>query len=215
MTDKQANQYATIAENRIWDTRLDDLDARIDGDDLAPSISIYTGEGGLGIGGQNPNHIATYASTKLQIELTIFGGYAGFGTFNNSDRFLSLMISVFEQQIFDALFKAQNANAEAFRERVNFTGNWNSVTLDNSTTERKIIEQRIEMDIQLPEQYNSSPYPQDRIDIFDYYPEYVNLIPEDMRSELQKVLAVNDATKLETINTEFPIPVIQSEFIND
>lgn len=215
LSDRQGNQYATIAENRVYDTRLDDLDARIAGGDIAPSISIYTAEGSADLNGQNPSHVATYFNTKLQIELTIFGGYAGFGIYNNEDRFLAFMISVFEQQVFDALFKAQNNNAQEFRKRVNFTGSWQSMTLDNSNSDRKILEQRIEIDIQLPEQYNSSVYQQDRIDIFDYYPDYVNLIPTNMRTELQKVLAVNDATRLLAINTELPIPTIQNEFEND
>lgn len=215
LADKQGNQYATIAENRVYDTRLDDLDARIAGGDIAPSISIYTGEGSAGLNGQNPNHIATYFNTKLQIELTIFGGYAGFGIYGNEDRFLAFMISIFEQQVFDALFKAQNANAQAFRKNFALKSDYQSMTLDNSNSERKILEQRIEIDIQLPEQYNSSVYPQDRIDIFDYYPNYVNLIPTNMRNELQKILAVNDATRLLAINTELPIPTIQNEFTDD
>ncbi len=217
---RQGNQYSTIAENRVYDTRLDDLDARIEGGDIAPSISIYTGEGLTGINGQNTNHIAGYHNTKLQMELTIFGGWSGFGIYGNQDRFLSFMINIFEQQVFDALFKAQNPQAQKFRDTFQVKGDLQSITLNNSDADRKIFEQRIEIDIQLPEQYNSSVYPQDRVDILDYYPEYVNLIPSDMRTELEKVLAMNDASKLEILNSKLtqdnaPILTIQNEWTDD
>jgi hypothetical protein len=217
---KQGNQYATIAENRVYDTELDDLDARNEGTELSPCVLVYTDNGNADLNAQNPNHIATYFNVKLKIELIIFGGYVGFGKYNNIDRFLAIISDVFEQQVFDALFKAQNEHAERFRNNIVFKGGLQSTPAKDSQSERKILNTVLEIDIQLPEQYNSSVYPQDRIDIFDYYPNYVNLIPLQMRTELEKVLAMNDATKLDIINSKIeqnnaPILTIENEFNND
>jgi hypothetical protein len=212
---KQGVQYATLAEKRVYDTELDDLDARNDGTELSPCVLVYTENGNADLNGQNPSHIATYFNVKLRIELIIFGGYKGFGIDANEDRFLAIMADVFEQQVFDALFKAQNEHAEKFRKFIVLKGGLQSSTNKDSQSERKIFSTVLEIDIQLPEQYNSSVYPQDRIDIFDYYPNYVDLLPSQIRNELEKILAVNDATPLEILNTKLPIVTIQNEFNDD
>jgi hypothetical protein len=213
---KQGTQYATIAKELVYDTELDDLDARDDGSELRPRILIYTDSGSADLSGQNPSYIATYYNVKLRIELIIFGGYQGFGVDCNEDRFLAIILDVFEQQVFDALFKAQNSHAEKFRNSIVFKSGLQSIPAKDSQSDRKILSTALEIDIQLPEQYTSGIYPQDRIDIFDYYPNYVNLLPVSIRGELEKILAVNDAgDKIEIINSELPIPTVRNEFDND
>ena len=216
LADKQGNQYATIAENRVHETELDDLDARNEGADLSPCILIYTDSSSTGnLNGQNTSNLSTYVIVKVKIELIIFGGYAGFGLHNNNDKFLSILSDVFEQQVYDALFKAQNENAQKFRDKATLASSLQVTPTNDSQSQRKIFSKMIEIDIQLPEQYNSLIYPQDRIDILDYYQDYISLLPNGMRHELEKMLSVNDATKLEILNTELPTPTIQIEFENE
>lgn len=217
---KQGNQYATIAENRVYDTELDDLDSRNDGTELAPRILVYTDSGEINFNRQNPNIFASYGTVKLKIELVILGNYKNFNQYKNINRFLSILSDVFEQQVFDAFFKAQNEKAQKFRDFITLAGNLQSSAVMDSESDKKILVKALEMDIQLPEQYTNSVYPQDRIDIFDYYPDYVNLIPTGMRNELEKVLAFNDATELDIINSalqtnDAPILTIQNEFNDD
>lgn len=210
---KQGNQYATIAENRVHDTALDDLDAR---DELAPCLLVYTDSGNANLSGQNPDVIATYFDVKLRIELLIYGHYSGFGKYVNDDRFLSIMLDVFEQQVFDALFKARNEKAQKFRDNIVFKSSLNTSTQKNTESDVKILTSMFDIDIQLPTQFNSSMYQQDRVSILDSYPNYISLIPLGIQNELKKVLAVNDAgDKLNIINTDLPIPTIINEFRND
>lgn len=220
LSHKQGNQYATIAEDRIYDTELDDLDSRNDGNELEPRILIYTENSEIGFGRQNANSFASYANVKLKIELVVFGACPRYNQYNNVNKLLAIVSDVFEQQVFDALFKAQNEHAQKFRDFIVFSSNLQSNNVMDSDSDKKIFVKSIEFDVQLPEQYNSSVYPQDRINIFDYYPDYVNLIPIGMRNELEKILAMNDATKLEIVNSKIqtndaPLLTIQNEFNDD
>lgn len=220
----QDNTYATIAENRVYDTELDDVDARTESNDtdtsdnkneLAPRILVYTDGSDVAFNRQSLNSFASYANVKLKIELVIFGSYEGFGQYNNSNRFLAIISDTFEQQVFDALFKAQNEHAQKFRDFVASASNLQSNNVMDSDSDKKILVKSLEFDVQLHEQYNNSVYAQDRQNILDSYPDYVNLIPTGMRTELEKILVTNDAVKLEVIETEMPILTIQNEYNDD
>jgi hypothetical protein len=214
---KQGNKYATIAGKEVYDTRLDDLDTRNGGGDLSPCVLVYTDNGGADINGQNSSHLLTYFNVKLRIELIIFGGYAGFGNSAdaNVDRYLSMILDVFEQQVVDALFKAQNDDAVKFRENVVFKSTLQSSTAKNADTQRKILSTTLEIDIQLPDQYSNNPYPQDSVNILDNYKDYSDLIPNSIKTELQKILVINDATNLEIVNTQLPIVTVENEYPHD
>lgn len=210
---KQDNQYATIAEDRVYDTALEDLDAR---GSHAPCILIYTDNSSADLNGQNPNYIATYFNVKLKIELIVFGGYSGFGQYVNDDRFLSIILDIFEQQVFDAIFKSQNELAQDIRDKIVFKSDFNVVTSKESDSDTKILISTLDVDIQLPIQYTNIPYSENAISVLDYYPEYADLIPIGIKNELQKILAIkNISDKIEIINTQFPMPTVTIETDND
>lgn len=212
----QDNKFATIAENRVYDTELDDVDARDDGTELSPRIFIYTDNSDIGFQSKNPNSFASYATVKLRIELIVFGGYQLFGhQFNNNNKFLQIMSDLFEQQVFEALFKAQNQHAQKFRDFIVFASDLKINNVLDNDSDKKILVKSLEVDVQLPEQYSNSVYSQDRQNILDSYPDYVNLIPTSIKAELDKIFVISDSTNLENITTEMPIVTVTNEYPHD
>lgn len=212
---KHDNKHVTIAEDRVFDTAIDDIQKY----NNAPIILINTNSSQLDLNNKNASSFSTYLYDKISIELLIFGGWSELGDYVNNDRYLMMLLNLFEQQTIDALFKLQNIHAEKAREFIEF-GSIQSQTIESDATENKVFAQKIEIDIRFNEMYNSDVNSQDVTSMIDLYDKYLSIYPVDMVNKLKDILAINDATRLDKLNTEIqtnnaPELTITNEWTHD
>lgn len=210
LTNNFEGAYPTLAEGRVYDSRLDSYDV-LDGltEDPLPRIGIYTSDHTFNGGGMvNVNRIRFQQDINLMFEISIFGHkqatYNGTElvedeqlTFN--DQYISLKLDALEQQIFDALYRTKNEHTNAFKK---FATNINSISSHDDMSaegQHKISMRTLEINVRISEALCNTPYDPSTTNWIDLYPDLRDLI--DCPASLAAISSIPVANPQDNLNS--------------
>lgn len=223
LTNNFAGNYPTLAENRVYDSRLDAFDV-IEGctQEPLPRIGIYTSDHTFDGGGiLNSKKINFQQNINLMFEVSIFGykqaSYNGTElvedeqlTFN--DQYISLKLDLLEQQIFDALYRAENEHTNAFKK---FAFGINSMSSHDDMSaegQHKIAMRTLEINVRISQALCNKPYNPETNKWIDLYPDLKNLI--DCPATLEAVESITVSNPQDDLNS-INIDINSSQGVHD
>lgn len=173
--------YPTIANAKIYDSRLDDFDVYVTGsEDPVPRVGVYTANQKFEFGGgQAPKIIQANNDIEIMIEISVFGFKSMDGEIEglmSNDQYLSAKLDILETQIFDALFRGDNEHTKAFRDFVSCIMSVESVDDMGAEGQHKIAMRTLILQLRVKQALCNERYDPDTSLWIDLYPELKNLI---------------------------------------
>lgn len=186
--------YPTIAQNRIFDSRLQD--ANIDPcETVLPYVGVYTAGHDFEIGGNGSvKNYNMFNDVELNIELSVFGlrDTGDDGVEIITDQYLAIKLDILEQQIFDILFQYENPHSDKWRCMVTRLIKMSSSPEASDDGNFKIAMRTLSMSLRLCEEQKKIRQDPDIISFIDQFPKYKYLLDlPEYADELKSILITN------------------------
>lgn len=208
--------YPTLAENRVYDSRLDSFDVLSScTEDPLPRIGIYTADHSFEQGGiTNPNKISFNQDVTLMLEISVFGfkqaTYRGTELIESAslvddvnDQYIGLKLDILEQQIFDALFRGHNEHTVNFKDYISGIVDISSVDDMSTEGQHKVSMRTLEIKVRLKNTLCNVDYDPQTTNWIDLYPEIRDLIDcPAMAAAVGSITVNNSQNDLNSIHLE-------------
>lgn len=210
LTNNFSGTYPTLAENRVYDSRLDSYDV-LEGltEEPLPRIGIYTSGHTFDSGGMiSSKRMKLQQDIDIMFEISVFGHKQA--TYNGNelvedeqltfnDQYLSMKLDILEQQIFDALYRAENEHTNAFKKFASGVNRISSHDDMSAEGQHKISMRTLEINVRISAALCNTPYDPATTNWIDLYPDLRDLI--DCPAALEAVSSIPVANPQDNLNS--------------